>query len=157
MENKSAAEQYAEIQLRKHQTEQRNKIWATVIVFALVVIGVIGNLISSTDLNSNTAKKILEKAFNTTSNQYVYHADGAYMLIGLKADSKENALINLKKAYTEMSKKQVSDKLNRIGVVIYGPDDKVMFNSNIAIDEIIYTDWSKGTSYTEFMKLAKIQ
>lgn len=156
-ENKTAVEQYAELQLKKHQAEQKSKMWISIIVFALVIIGVISNLVSNAYLNSDTAKKILEKTFNSSSNQYISYDDNGYMLIGLRADSRKSALLNLRKAYVEMSKKQVSSSLDKIAVVIYDANDKVMLNSNITVKEIMNNQWKRAKTYSDFEKMANVQ
>lgn len=155
-ENKSAVEQYAEIKLREERAKASTKKWVVIIVLVLVALGFIGNFFSDMYLNSNTAKKILETTFNCDSDKYISGDNDEYLLIGVQADSKTDALLRLRDAYLEMSRKQVA-KLNKLAVVIYDSSDKVMFNSNITVDEIFTNDWSKSTSYTEFMQMANVQ
>ena len=155
-ENRSAVEQYAEIKLREERGKASTKKWVTIIMLGLVLVGIVVNFFSSMYLNSSTAKKILETTFNSDADNYIFNDNEDYLLIGVQADSKEDALLNLRSAYLEMSKKQVS-KLNKLAVVIYDSSNQVMFNSNITVEEIMNTNWSKGVTYTEFMKIANVQ
>lgn len=163
-ENKSALEQYAEIKLREEQAKSFNnsiKSLTMLAIIILIVIGLIYNWIEGMFLNANTTKSILEDTFTTSSIsnpiKYSLAHDNGYMLIRIYSDSRENALQNLRKSYLEMSKKQVSNNLNTLSIVIYEFNEKIMFNSNITIDEIMKNDWENISTYVEFMKMANIQ
>lgn len=155
-ENRSAVEQYAEIKLKEEREKASTKKWVTIIVLGVVLLGIVGNFFSSMYLNSSTAKKILETTFNSNADNYIFNDNEDYLLIGVQADSKQDALLHLRSAYLEMSKKQVS-KLNKLAVVIYDSSNQVIFNSNITVEEIMNTNWSKELTYTEFMKMANVQ
>lgn len=140
----------------KEKFKIHDKKVVTICFVVLFVLGLIGMGISSQYLTSDTARDILEKSFKAEVINYVGHNEG-YALINIPAESEEIALQNLRAAYLDMSTKKPNKDLEELDVVVHGKDNKVMLVSNITVDQIISTDWSKNVSYTEFIKMANVQ
>lgn len=149
-----------------HSKAKSQKVIISLIVFCalpvvLLIFGIFYGIIGS---NFITPKVVKDTVFDCFNVGQPYHpingmndAGNGYIMISANADDAEQAMIQLRKVYSKLSKKISTKKVDKITIGVYGPDKQtLLLSSDIWIKDLKNIEWLAIERYDDFAVKANV-
>lgn len=164
--------EYEKLMYKKEKDKNMAKGVIVLMVLVILIFSFATDAVKMLFIRPNTVENTVKKCFSNGEpyppvNGIIDHENG-WVVVSANANNVEDALIKLRKTYAKLNGKFTTKSVDKIMIAVYeysGLDwglmnpyktGKLLFTSNIWVEDLKSIDWEDIKTYEEFKQKANI-